>query len=167
MNCEKHPNYNGLRWKKLRCSTCDAIYKEVHKKQTQYGNYKSLTTPNWACGLNHLLTEISCLLRFGTLPPYFWRVNAASNIQVRTHFQKTFNLLKGWQSRDPDYFKQISKLFYYLYLQYAQQDQAMKVTAQPTEVAQEIVSEEKAQAPAIDLGFDSPTKINPWEILND
>lgn len=166
MNCEQHPNYNGMRWKKLRCPACDLIYKEVHKKQTEYGNYKSLTTPNWACGLNHLLTEISCILRFGTMPPYFWRVNSGSSQKVREHFQKTFNLLKGWQIRDPNFFKQISKLFYYLYLQYAQQDKSAIVTAQPVEVPQQVVKEEKAPAPAIDLGFGDNKKLDPWEVIN-
>lgn len=166
MNCSKHPKYNGLRYKKIRCETCDLIHKEVQKSR-QFGGLKSLTTADWSFGLGAFLAELSCVMRFGKLPPFFWRQDSQVPQFVKDHYHSVYKVLKSWNYRDPDTFKKVGRVFSYIYTQFAAKDRADKIGHKIVEILSKDVEEQKAPAPVVDIGANEAKKINPWEMLDE
>jgi hypothetical protein len=88
MNCDKHPNYRGIKKTKRDCDGCKAIFQRRQEKERAKGGlHPSITTPGQLFGINHLLAEISCTMLFGKQPPYFWRKDSASHPKVKSHYK--------------------------------------------------------------------------------
>lgn len=164
--CKDHPNYKGTTWKKNRCPTCDKIFKEIKSQSCKYGEYYSITTPDFKCGLIHLLAEISCVMLYGKLPPFFWRVGGDGTQVIRKHFYTLFSMLKAWQNRNPNALTEIRKILYITFGQY-------QIRKLANERREELKVEEKSiepiitPAPKVEFVNEEKSKLNPWKIMNE
>lgn len=122
MRCSKHPNYKGYKKTKRACAECDKVYQYMQKKLGKYRRYSSLTTKDLKCDIVHLLSEMSCLMLFGPLPPYFWRKGSNVPQKVKKHFGKTFKNLLVWRKNKPDMFDALKIILNVVYIRYVKRD---------------------------------------------
>jgi hypothetical protein len=115
MNCDKHKAYKGTRKPKYQCKICEEIYRIRQKAKNEEAKFHSITTPQFGCGLIHVLAEIFCLMLFGQLPPYFWRKSSGSNSQIVKTYGSIYAELSYWYKKDTKVFNEFYKLFHLIY----------------------------------------------------
>ncbi len=116
MNCPKHPKYKGIykpQGKRKDCPTCCELYRVISEKVK---SFYSLTTPNFQCGLSHVLAECAVIMLFGRQQPYFWRKNSEAPDRVKKFFGTTLVHLQAANKRNPEEFKAIKKWFGIIYI---------------------------------------------------
>jgi hypothetical protein len=97
--CPTHPNYKGLRATKRDCKICQALYQSNKKKTNNKRPFKSITVPNMAVSIHHLIAELSCLQLYGSLPPYFWRKDSPCRREVKNFYIKILKMAWHWHKR--------------------------------------------------------------------
>ncbi len=115
MFCPDHPKYKGImepQGKKKDCETCWSIYKVIAEKTK---TYRSITTPEFPCGLSHIITECGTIMLFGPQPPYFWRKDSEAPEYVKKYFSQTFVMLQKAYKKNKDDFAQLRKWFFIIY----------------------------------------------------
>jgi len=114
MKCPHHPTYQGYKKTKRDCPICQKIWKET---QGRIGHkYHSITTPKFKCGTMHLLSELSCVMIFGNLPPYFWRKDTPVSSDIKKHYQTTYKQLQQWYNHNNNIFKDFEVIIYNIFV---------------------------------------------------
>lgn len=117
MKCPQHPNYKGVKYPKRNCRYCEAVYKS-NQSANPYKKYNSLSTPEFKCGLCHLLAEISTLMIYGPQPKFFWRKGAKAKKQAYNHYVKVINATQTMCKKNKDFEKNARNIFYLIFEQY-------------------------------------------------
>jgi len=133
--CEKHPNYKGIKPTKRDCSGCKAIFSRRQElERAKGGLFPSLTTQGQYFGVPHILAEMSCIMIFGNLPPYFWRKNVAVNPKIKSHYKTVMMGAKKWKFKnypEPTFgnnpVKVFQKMLWYLVTRYANDEKMRNI----------------------------------------
>lgn len=168
--CPKHPNYKGIRETKRDCKRCAIIYKNKSNSIDKIGKFPSLTTPNKRYSIHHILAEMSCIMIFGKLPPYFWNKNSKCSIKIKNHYKKILMGSIKWSKKSYDRpvygnnpIENIRKSLYYLVTRYELEEKARENHNKVF-----VKSEEKSEEEKIDKTFfEVNKKKNKFESLKE
>lgn len=118
-HCPKHPKYKGDRViKRLeKCEGCRAVREAwlaglKKRKNKGKGGQFSITSPNFRCGIVHLMAEVGTVILFGPQPAFFWRKGVQADPRAKKHYGKIYSLLQNKFAREPDVAKTLSNILW-------------------------------------------------------
>lgn len=142
LQCEKHKKYQGLRETDRDCPGCQKLYRTVQRTIRETFNpsqpYQSLTTRGKRFGMLGFLAELSCVMLYSPLPPYFWK----RNNKAARHFKTEILKLQKWKQRDGRVFESIHAVLYHTYTQYFERILAQRVRNKPITPGRVVVRED-------------------------
>ena len=165
MRCNKHPNYKGLRPTKRDCKTCKALREKVLQvKKKSFDDFESLTTPGFRTSSFHILAEVSCIMLFGKLPPYFWRKSTKCSQKIKDHYQKKMSYLFNEKKRRPEDIKQLCSLLWLVWAKDLVKKNAENIRDQ--EIVEDIKEKENIDRAEINDAPIRERKANIWDVLD-
>lgn len=168
MRCEKHPNYKGKKPTKRDCPTCKALREKVLEtknkgKKDFFQDFISLTTPGLKVSSFHILAEVSCLMLFGKLPPYFWRQGTNCSQKIRDHYKQKMSYLFRQRKIRGDVIRELDSLLWLTWAKDLENAAADKVRS----IENNVVKDD--EKPATEINPEAQVrqrKKNIWEELN-
>ena len=119
LQCPDHPKYKGNNVIK-RLDTCEGCRKvresylaRIQARRNQgHGDFPSITSPHFNCGLVHLFAEMCVLMVYGYQPKFFWRKGSGAPKEVQDFYQVARDIVQGFLSRNENADKGIRRFLW-------------------------------------------------------